>query len=159
MLDIRLIRENPDYVRERLATRGGDASSKIDDILACDRRRRELETRLQQLNSDRKRLSKEIGMKRAKKEPSEELEAQVRGIGEEIARLNDQTAQADQAQRDLLLQLPNLPHDKNPIGVDAKDNPEVRQWGQKPAFAFAPADHMELAAKLHLFHPDRAAKI
>ncbi|MEI8234199.1 MAG: serine--tRNA ligase [Verrucomicrobiota bacterium] len=159
MLDIRLIRENPDYVRERLATRGGDAPSKIDEILACDRRRRELETRLQQLNSDRKRLSKEIGMKRSKGVDSADLEAQVRGIGDEIGLLTEQTAQADQAQRDLLLQLPNLPHDKNPVGVDAKDNPEVRVWGGKPAFTFAPADHMALAAKLGLFDPERAAKI
>ena len=159
MLDIRLIREKPDYVRERLATRGGEASLKIDEILACDRSRRELETRLQQLNSDRKRLSKEIGMKRAKGEESAELEAQVRGIGEEITRLNEQTAQADEAQRDLLLQLPNLPHDKNPIGVDAKDNPELRTWGEKPTYAFTPADHMALGAKLSLFDPERAAKI
>ncbi|XHR28058.1 MAG: serine--tRNA ligase [Chthoniobacteraceae bacterium] len=159
MLDIRLIREKPDYVRERLATRNGDAHLKIDEILACDRRRRELETRLQQLNADRKRLSKEIGAKRAKKEPSEDLEAQVRGIGEEITQLNDETAQADEAQRNLLLQLPNLPYDQNPIGVDAKDNPEVRVWGTKPEYAFAPADHMALGAHLHLFDPERAAKI
>ena len=159
MLDIRLIRDNPDYVRERLATRNGDAHLKIDEILACDRRRRELETRLQQLNSDRKRLSKEIGMKRSKGEPSADLEAQVRGIGDEIAKLNEETAQADEAQRDLLLQLPNLPHDKNPIGVDAKDNPEVRVWGEKPAYGFTPADHMTLGTKLGLFDPERAAKI
>ena len=159
MLDIRLIRENPDYVRERLATRGGDAHLKIDDILACDRQRRELETRLQQLNADRKRLSKEIGMKRSKGEPSDELEAQVRGIGDEIAKLNEETAQADEAQRNLLLQLPNLPHDKNPIGRDAADNPVVRVWGEKPALPFAPADHVALAARHGLFDPERASKI
>ncbi len=159
MLDIRLIREQPDYVRERLATRNGDAQLKIDDILACDRRRRELETRLQQLNSDRKRLSKEIGAKRAKKEPSEELEAQVRGIGDEVTKLNAETAAADEAQRDLLLQLPNLPHDQNPVGVDAKDNPERRTWGQKPEYSFTPLDHVALGTKLGLFDPERAAKI
>lgn len=159
MLDIRLIRDQPDYVRERLASRHGDAQLKIDEILACDRRRRELETRLQQLNSDRKRLSKEIGIKRSKGEASADLEAQVRGIGDEITQLNEQTAQADQAQRDLLLQLPNLPHDKNPLGVDAKDNPEVRVWGEKPVYSFAPADHMTLGAKLGLFDAERAAKI
>jgi len=159
MLDIRLIRENPIYVRERLATRGGDAHLKIDEILECDRQRRELETRLQQLNSDRKRLSKEIGMKRSKGEPTADLEEQVRGIGEEITRLNEQTAQADEAQRNLLLQLPNLPHDKNPIGLDASANPEVKVWGEKPALAFAPADHVTLGAKLGLFDLERAAKI
>lgn len=98
-------------------------------------------------------------MKRAKKEPSEELEAQVRGIGDEIAQIDTETAAADTALRDLLLQLPNLPHDQNPIGKDAADNPEVRRWGNKPEFAFAPADHMTLGAKLALFDPERAAKI
>ena len=159
MLDIRLIRENPTYVRERLATRGGDGHLKIDEILECDRQRRELETRLQQLNSDRKRLSKEIGMKRSKGEPTPELEEQVRGIGEEITLLNEQTVQADQAQRNLLLQLPNLPHDQNPIGLDASANPEVKVWGEKPTLAFAPADHVALGAKLGLFDLERAAKI
>ena len=159
MLDIRLIRENPDYVRERLATRNGDAHLKLDEILACDKVRRDLETRLQQLNGDRKRLSKEIGMKRSKGEQAPELEEQVRGIGEEITNLTEQTTQADEAQRNLLLQLPNLPHDKNPIGVDASGNPEVKVWGEKPALNFAPADHVELGAKLGLFDLERAAKI
>jgi len=159
MLDIRLIRDNPDYVRERLATRGGDAHLKIDEILACDKQRREFETRLQQLNGDRKRLSKEIGMKRGKGEPTAEIEDTVRGIGEEITRLNEQTAAADEAQRNALLQLPNLPNDKNPIGKDAADNPEVKVWGEKPVFTFPPADHVALAAKLSLFDPERATKI
>ena len=159
MLDIRLIRDNPDYVRQRLATRGGDAHLKIDEILACDRQRRELETRLQQLNSDRKRLSKEIGMLRSKGEPSGELEERVRKIGEEVSALTEHTAKADEAQRDLLLQLPNLPHDANPIGADAAANPVVRLWGEKPAFDFAPADHVTLAAKLALFDQERATKI
>ena len=159
MLDIRLIRDQPDYVRERLATRGGDAHLKIDEILACDKQRRELETRLQQLNSDRKRLSKEIGMKRGKGEPTAELEEAVRGIGDVITELNEQTAAADVAQRDLLLQLPNLPHDKNPIGVDEKDNPEVKVWGEKPAYEFALADHVALGTRLGLFDAERATKI
>jgi len=159
MLDIRLIRDNPEYVRQRLATRGGDAHLKIDDVLACDRLRRELETRLQQLNGDRKRLSKEIGVLRAKGETSGELEERVRSIGEEITALTEQTAKADENQRDLLLQLPNLPHDSNPIGEDAAANPLVRTWGEKPAFAFTPADHVTLAAKHKLFDPERAVKI
>ncbi len=159
MLDIRLIRDNTDYVRERLATRGGDAHLKLDEILACDRQRRDFETRLQQLNGDRKRLSKEIGMKRAKGEPTAELEEQVRGIGEEISLLNEQTTKADELQRHLLLQLPNLPHDKNPIGMDASANPVVKVWGEKPPLSFPPLDHVALGAKHGLFDPERATKI
>src|SRR5438034_7572274 len=80
MLDIRLIREKPDFVRERLATRGGGDEAKIDEVLRVDPERRKTETELQQLQSERNRLSKEIGAKRSRKERSDELEAQVRKI-------------------------------------------------------------------------------
>jgi seryl-tRNA synthetase len=84
MLDIRLIREQPDFVKERLATRGGDDAAKIDELLRADVERRKAETALQQLQAERKRLSKEIGGKRSRGESSEELEAQVRAAGDEI---------------------------------------------------------------------------
>src|SRR5437870_5404423 len=88
MLDIRLIREKPDFVRERLATRGGGDDAKIDDVLRVDAERRQTETALQQLNADRKRSSKEIGGKKSRGELTGELEQHVRQIGEEIADLN-----------------------------------------------------------------------
>src|SRR2546428_13027632 len=75
MLDIRLIREKPDFVRERLATRGGGDEAKIDEVLRVDADRRKTETELQRLQSERNRLSKEIGAKRSRNEPSEELDA------------------------------------------------------------------------------------
>src|SRR4030095_7123105 len=84
MLDIRLIREKPDFVRERLATRGGGDEAKIDDVLSVDAERRQTETALQQLNADRKRLSKEIGGRKARGEPTDDLEQRVRGFGEQI---------------------------------------------------------------------------
>ena len=102
MLDIRLIREKPDFVKERLTTRGGDDAAKIDELLRVDAERRKAETALQQLNADRKRLSKEIGGKRARGESSEDLENKVREIGDQIALLNQQTAAGDEQQRDLL---------------------------------------------------------
>jgi len=158
MLDIRLIRENPEFVKTRLATRGGDAHLQIDSILALDAERRKLETALQQCNADRKRISKEIGAKKAAGGDTAEIEATVRGIGDQIAELNRQTAAADERQRDMLLNLPNLPHDGAPIGRDASDNPEVRAWGEKHDLA-APLDHIKLGEKLGLFDLERAAKL
>lgn len=158
MLDIRLIRENPDFVKTRLATRGGDSHLQIDAILEIDAERRKLETRLQHLNAERKRFSKEIGGKKSKGEDTTEIEATVRGFGDEIAGLNKQTAAADERQRDLLLNLPNLPHDAAPVGKDASENPVVKTWGEKPAIA-APLDHIELGKKLGLFDLERAAKL
>ena len=159
MLDIRLIREQPDTIKARLAARGGDAHLHIDEILACDKERRAAETQLQQLQSDRKRISKEIGIRKSKGEDTSSVEAEVRGLGDEVAKLNDLSAALDHRQRELLLNLPNVPHENCPVGADAEANPEVRVWGEKPAFAFTPKSHVELGEALGLFDFDRAAKI
>jgi seryl-tRNA synthetase len=159
MLDIRLLREKPDFVRERLATRGGELSSQVDAILAQDAERRRAETELQKRNAERNRISKEIGQLRAKKQPSAELEAQVRKIGEEIAALTEEVNQADERQKLLLLNLPNLPHATVPVGANADANPIVRTWGKAPAYSFPLRDHVALATDLRLIDFERAAKI
>ena len=159
MLDIRLIREQPDTIKARLAARGGDAHLHIEEILACDKERRAAETQLQQLQSDRKRISKEIGIRKSKGEDTSSVEAEVRVLGDEVAKLNDLSAALDNRQRELLLNLPNVPHENCPVGADAEANPEVRVWGEKPAFAFTPKSHVELGEALGLFDFDRAAKI
>jgi seryl-tRNA synthetase len=159
MLDIRLIREKPDFVRERLATRSAELAQQVDEVLKVDSERRRLETQVQQLNAERNKLSKEIGKLRSKKESSSKEESKVRGIGDEIARLNEAVAAADELQTNLLLAIPNLPHPKAPIGADAGANPEVRVWGAKPVFSFQPLEHVDLGTKLGLFDLGRAAKI
>jgi seryl-tRNA synthetase len=159
MLDIRLIREQPDFVKSRLATRGGDDHLKIDDVLAVDAERRKMETALQQFNAERKRLSKEIGGVRSRGENAAELEERVRGISEEIADLVRQTAEAEDRQRDLLLNIPNLPHAQAPIGQTAADNSVVRSWGDKPQLREPVLDHMALGTKLKLFDLERATKL
>src|SRR5436309_9604320 len=118
MLDIRLIREKPDFVRERLATRGGGDEAKIDEVLRVDAERRKTETELQRSQSERNRLSKEIGAKRSRSEPSGELEAEVRKIGEQIADLTQRANALDEEQRNSLLDIPNLPHASVPVGKD-----------------------------------------
>ncbi|MDQ6623626.1 MAG: serine--tRNA ligase, partial [Verrucomicrobiota bacterium] len=159
MLDIRLLREKPDFVKERVATRGGDDASKIDDVLRIDLERREAETAVQKWNADRKRLSKEIGGKRSRGESSEELEAQVRQIGDEVSMLNERIASTENEQRNFLLQIPNLPHPAAPIGKDARDNVVVRSWGEKPQIAGEVRDHVAIGTALKLFDPERAAKL
>ena len=159
MLDIRLIREQPDFVKVRLATRGGDESAKIDEVLAVDAERRKLETALQRLNADRKRLSKEIGGARGRGEKSTELEEQVRKIGDEIAELVRQTGEAEERQKSLLLNISNLPYADAPIGKSAADNPVIRSWGEKLEFTGAVLDHVALGAKHKLFDLERATKL
>jgi seryl-tRNA synthetase len=159
MLDIRLIREQPDFVKIRLATRGGDDPAKIDEVLAVDAERRKLETALQRLNADRKRLSKEVGGARGRGENSTGLEEQVRRIGNEIAELVRQTDEAEERQKTLLLNISNLPYADAPIGKSAADNPVVRSWGEKPEFTGAVLDHVALGAKHKLFDLERATKL
>jgi seryl-tRNA synthetase len=158
MLDIRLIREKSDFVRERLATRGGGDEAKIDDVLRVDAERRKAETALQQLQAERNRLSKEIGAKRSRKESSEELETQVRKVGDEITDLDKKTTASDERQRNLLLQIPNLPHESVPFGKDPTGNKVVRSWGEKPPLKEG-RDHVALGEKLKLFDLERAVKL
>jgi len=158
MLDIRLIREKADFVRERLATRGSGDESKIDEVLRVDAERRKLETALQQLNADRKRLSKEIGGKKSRGETTDEIEQHVRQIGEQIAELNARATAAEDEQNNLLLQIANLPHESVPTGKDPGANRVVRSWGEKPRLA-KPIDHVALGARLNLFNPEWATKL
>src|SRR5450432_1604164 len=159
MLDIRLIREKPGFVKDRLASRGGNDHLKIDEVLAVDAERRKMETALQQFNADRKRLSKEIGAARGRGDDSAEFEERVRKIGDEIAELVRQTAEAEERQRNLLLNIPNLPHADAPRGQSAADNPVVRSWGEKPQFNGPVLDHVALGEKLGLFDAERATKL
>lgn len=159
MLDIRLIREQPDFVKARLATRGGEDIAKIDEVLRVDSERRKAETALQQLNADRKRLSKEIGGKRSRGESAEEIEARVREIGDQISLLNEQTFAVEEQQKQILLGIPNLPHASAPVGKDSSENPVVRTWGEKPALGDPVLDHVALGTQLKLFDPERATKL
>ena len=158
MLDIRLIRENPDSVKARLDLRGGGLGALVDDVLAADAERRTNETRWQHLQSERKRLSREIGAQRAKKEDSSALEAESKRMGVEMDDLQSASAAADERQRGLLLAIPNLPHEGVPRGADASANPVLRTWGEPRAIE-NPQDHVALGARLGLFDFERAAKI
>ena len=158
MLDIRLIRENPDFVREKLATRGGGDEAQIEEVLRVDAERRKTQTELQRLQSERNRLSKEIGGKKSRGEATDDLESSVHKIGEQIIDLNASANGLDGQQKDLLLEIPNLPHESVPIGKDPSANRVVRSWGEKPRLT-EPADHVALGAKLKLFNLERAAKL
>jgi len=158
MLDIRLIRENPDAVKARLALRGGGHAEFVDRVLAADAERRANETRWQHLQSERKRLSKEIGALRAKKEDSAAAEAESKKMGAEMESLQAASVAAEESQRDLLLSIPNLPHEEIPLGADASANPVLRTWGTPPPIA-NPQDHVAIGTRLGLFDPERAAKI
>ncbi len=158
MLDIRAIRENPAAIKERLATRHDGSADLIDEVLACDETRRKAETEKQQLQSQRKQTSKEIGALRAQGEDSSAIEAAVKKIGEAIKALDESSATAEARQTELLLRIPNLPHEACPVGDNEEANPEIRTWGTKPQIA-DPKDHVQLADALGLISFEDATRI
>src|SRR5579862_6661417 len=161
MLDIRLIREKTDFVRQRLATRHGGDEEKIAPILAQDERRRKGLAEVEQLKAARNRVSKDIRALMAQKKTAEAdaKKAETREMGTRIAELDKEIAEAAEQRDALLLQLPNLPHETVKIGQSSSDNMEVRQWGRPAMLDFKPRTHVEICESLRLVDFGRAAKI
>ena len=161
MLDIKLIREKADFVRQRLATRGAGDEKLIDGILQADEQRRKILAEVETLKSQRNKVSKEIGalMGQKKIAEAEERKKETRELGDKIAELDKAAAAADVERDALMLKLPNLPHETVAIGKTAEDNPEVRVHGKKLDYAFKPKSHVELCESLKLVDFARAAKL
>lgn len=161
MLDVKLLRERPDYVRERLAARGAGEEARLAEVLTLDEQRRKALSEVEQLKSIRNRMSKQIGalMGQKKGAEAEAMKGEVRSIGDQISTLDTQVAEAEAALDQRLLALPNLPHDSVPVGQSAEDNPVVREWGSKPAFSFEPQSHLDLCESLKLVDFARGAKL
>ncbi|HUR47520.1 MAG TPA: serine--tRNA ligase [Candidatus Saccharimonadales bacterium] len=161
MLDIKVIREKADYVRERLASRGAGDELKVEELLLLDEKRRKLLGEVEQLKSLRNRVSKEIGalMGQKKTAEAEAKKAETRTIGDQITAMDKEVAEAEAAREQILLRLPNLPNSKVALGKSAEDNPEIRVWGQKQAFDFKARTHVELCESLQLVDFARGAKL
>jgi seryl-tRNA synthetase len=161
VLDIKLIREKPDFVRQRLATRGAGDEKLVDGILQSDEQRRKFLAEVEALKSERNRASKEIGalMGQKKLAEAEVQKAVAKGFGDKIAALDKQAAESESARDVLMLRLPNLPHESVPVGKTAEDNPEIRVHGEKVGFAFKPKSHVELCESLKLVDFARGAKL
>ena len=160
MLDIKLLRENPELVKRRVLTRGCGPHTLVEKVLAYDEIRRKAETDKQGLQSERKTLSKQIGalMSQGKADEVEAIKEQVRITGDKITVLDQQATEAEENQMSLLLAIPNLPHDDCPIGEDEDANPFVREWGEKKEIA-DPKDHVVLAEGLDLISFEDAVRI
>jgi seryl-tRNA synthetase len=161
MLDIKLIREEPELVQAKLASRGAGDEAKIREVAALDERRRKGLTEVEQLKSLRNRVSKEIGALLAarKSEEAEAKKRETRELGDRIAQIDREVAEAEAARDHVLLRLPNLPHPSVVHGRSSSDNPVIRVWGEPPTFGFKPASHVELCEKLGLVDFARGAKL
>ena len=157
MLDIKLIRENPDLVRAGLKTRHSPVD--ISAVLELDERRRAAITEGDRLKNERNSVSKKIGELKKAGQDTTEIQRQTREIGEQIAALDAAVREIEEAQGKLLLAIPNLPHASVPAGEDAAGNVVAREWGTKKEFSFRPKDHVALGEALGLFDFERAARM
>jgi seryl-tRNA synthetase len=161
MLDINLIRKQPDFVKQRLATRGAGDEAHIEAILQLDEQRRKALAEVEALKALRNKVSKEIGalMGQKKIEEANAKKAETKDLGDQIAALDKQAGEAEAGRDKLMLGLPNLPHESVAIGKSAEDNPVVRVHGEKPIYTFQPKSHVELCESLKLVDFARAAKL
>ncbi len=157
MLDIKLIREKPDLVREALKKRQLDPAM-VEEVLAVDSKRRKLLVEVETLKSERNSVSKQISQSKESNEREEKIAA-MRAVGDRITALDEQVRQIDEELNRLVSVIPNIPDEDVPVGKDEKDNPVVRTQGEKPVFDFDPLPHWELGTRLNILNFEQGVKI
>ena len=157
MLDIKLLREQPDLVRQALRSRNDDPES-VDRALALDERRRAILVEKERLQARRNELSRQVP---AAKDPQQRaaLIEESKAIGPGIAELDMQADDADRDLRQLMLRIPNVPHESVPVGTDETANVVVRTCGEPRQFDFEPKPHWDLGTRLGMVDFERAGKI
>jgi seryl-tRNA synthetase len=160
MLDIKLIRENPELVKANLAKRGNpDVLGMLEELITVDKAWRLNLTKLNELRHDRKLVTIEIAkLKKACKEANNEF-AKAEEIDVKIKVIEKQVAEQELKTHDFLLRLPNLLDDSVPLGKDTNDNVQVKTWGTIPQFTFPVKNHIDLAINLGQIDMERAGKI
>lgn len=159
MLDIRMIREDTQHIKERLAARGKNYDADIDRALELDDRRRALIAESEQMKAEQNRVSKQVPMLKKQGQDVSDLLAEMKELAEKGKEYAAQLAEIENEQRDLLLRIPNVPCDLVPVGESSDDNVEVRRWGEPRAFDFEIQPHWDLGEKLDILDMPRATKV
>ncbi len=159
MLDIRLIREDPDRVKAAMKTRNKDMDAVIDEIIAIDAKRRELASKRDALKAEQNAASKQIpAIKKAGGDISD-IMAKMNAVKEAIKADEDELAALEAKQKALILEIPNIPSSTTPVGKDDSENVEIRRWGEPRKFDFEAKAHWDIGADLGILDPETAAKV
>ena len=157
MLDIKLIRENPEKINELLKRRNPELS--IDAVLEVDEERRKIQFATDELRAKRKSESQKIGEMKKAGQNTDEIQAEVKKIGDEIKELEEKQNALDEKQRSLLLNIPNIPDESTPIGTSEDDNVEVYKWGEPRKFDFEFKPHWDLCEQKNIVDFERGVKL
>lgn len=158
MLDIKLFRNDPDFVKEKVAKRGMEATV-VDEVLELDEQRRQLISKAEEMKAERNKVSGEIAQKKRNKEDADDAISAMRKLGDEIKTLDDTLNQVDVDLNDKLSRIPNIIHDDVPEGATDEDNVEVKRWGTPRTFDFEEKAHWDLVEELKMVNFERAAKV
>ncbi len=159
MLDIKLVRENPQRVKDAMRSRNKDMDAVVDELLALDVQRREAIAQSEALKAEQNQINKQIPALKKQGEDVSALLAKMKEDSAESKRLSALVTELEQKQRDLLLTIPNIPHESVPVGKDDSDNVELRKNGTPPTFDFEPKPHWDIGKALGILDPDTAAKV
>lgn len=158
MLDIKLIRENPDAVKASLAKKGVKPES-VDEVLAVDLKRRDIIGTVETLKAENNRKNPEIAKLKKEGKDASALLAEMKAASEKVKSLDADLAKLDEELNIKLLYIPNMPDESVPSGADAEANVKTSEWGAKKTFSFKPKTHWEIAEHLGILDSERAAKV
>lgn len=159
MLDIKVIRENPQRVKQAMKNRNGDYDEVIDRVLACDEKRRELNSTADALKAQQNKASKQIPQIKKEGGDIAAILEQMNDIKAQVKELDAQIAEVEAQQKDLILSIPNIPNDSVPVGKSDEDNVEIRRWGEPKQFDFEPKAHWDIGKDLGILDPETAGKV
>lgn len=159
MLDIKIIRDNPEQVKEAMKKRNSNMDEKIDEIIRIDVLRREIIGKSESMKAEQNLVSKKIPEIKKNGGDITEILSKMKELSDEVTRLNLELNDYEKKQKDLLLSIPNIPNESVPIGKGEDDNLEIRRWGEPRNFDFEVKPHWDIGRELDILDPERAAKV
>lgn len=159
MLDIKIVRQDPERVKQAVKNRCGNLDKEVDALLEIDAKRREIISSVEVLKAEQNSVSKKIPQYKKEGKDVAPIFAEMKEISEKIKADDAELAELEAKQRDLLLMIPNIPSDTTPIGADDSCNPEIRRNGTPKEFGFEPKAHWDIGADLGILDPETAAKV
>ena len=159
MLDIKLVRSQPELVKQAMRARNKDMDAVIDQVIALDLKRREITAAVEALKAEQNQASKQIPQIKKAGGDVSEIMAKMKEISEKVKEDDRLLAEIEDEQRQILLSIPNIPNATVPVGKDDSENVEMRRFGEPTAFDFEPKPHWDIGQNLNILNPDVAAKV
>ena len=159
MLDIKVVRAQPDKVKAAMKARNKDMDALIDQVLDIDVQRREITAKAESMKAQQNLTSKKIPQIKKEGGDVSAIMAEMKQLSDQVKAYNAQLSELEQKQRDIMLSLPNVPHESVPIGKDDTENQEIRRWGEPRQWDFEPKAHWDIGSDLGILDPETAAKV